>query len=77
MAGKIKGEFVALPLAMFDEIAEEILHKAMHHPEDENYFKVRTFVENIRKKNDTSIFVKPSAIEGLKKLYDKPFPLPF
>ena len=77
MATKMKGEYIALPVAMFEIIEEDILQKAQFDDERERYFRVSAFVESIHKKNREFIFVTPEALRGLQKLYDAPLPLPF
>jgi hypothetical protein len=77
MATQVKGEYIALPAAMFRTIENEVLNKAQFDDERERYFRVSAFLESIRKKNGEFIFVTPEALKGLQKLYDAPIPLPF
>ena len=76
-AKEIQGEYTFLPASVFKQLEDIVLEKAQFDDERQNYFKLCAWFKGIREKNEQNIFIKPAAVEYIKKLVDAPCKLPF
>lgn len=77
MAKEVKGEYTFLPASIFQQLEDEILRKAQFDDERQEYFTLSAWFKAIKEKNEENIFIKPAALEHIKKLYNAPTKLPF